>query len=47
MPFGREGISVECDEGVFGARFLEGVVECEEAGEVFGIGNEGCPDFSR
>lgn len=44
MPFGWEGIGVECDEGVFGAGFLEGVVEGEETGEVFGVSDECCPD---
>lgn len=43
MPFGGEGIGVQSYEGVFGAVFLEAVVEGEEAGEVFCVGDECCP----
>lgn len=42
--FGREGVCVEGDEGVFGVCGAEGVVEGEEAGEVVEVGDEGCPD---
>jgi hypothetical protein len=42
--FGREGFGVEGDEGVFRPHGFEGVVEGEEAGEVVGVGDEGCPD---
>lgn len=44
MAFGWEGIGVERYEGVFGVVLLEGVVEREETGKVFCIGNESCPD---
>jgi hypothetical protein len=43
---GREGVGVQGNEGVFAAVFLEGVVECEEAGEVGCVGDEGCPYWS-
>ena len=44
MSFGWEGVGVECDERVFGFDGFEGVVEGEEAGEVFCICYEGRPD---
>tara|TARA_R110002003_G_scaffold138_10_gene12722 strand:+ start:2313 stop:2495 length:183 start_codon:yes stop_codon:yes gene_type:complete len=39
VAFGREGVGVERDEGVFCAVFLERVVEGEEAGEVGRVGD--------
>lgn len=45
MAFGREGIGVEGYEGVFGVVLFEGIVEGQEAGKVFGVGDEGCPDW--
>ena len=44
MTFFGEGLGVESDEGVLGAGALERVVEREEAREVFGVGDERCPD---
>jgi len=40
MSFGREGIGVQGNEGVFGALLLETVVESDEARQVFGVGDE-------
>jgi hypothetical protein len=45
VTFCGKGISVECDEGVLGAGFFEGVVECEETREVFCVRDEGCPYY--
>jgi hypothetical protein len=39
VAFGREGVGVQRDEGVFCAVFLERVVEGEEAGEVGRVGD--------
>jgi len=39
-----EGIGVQCYKRIFGVVFLERVVEGEQPGEVFRIGNERCPD---
>ena len=44
MAFRGEGIGAEHHEGVFGAVFLEAVVQREEAREVFCVGDEGRPD---
>lgn len=38
VAFRREGVGVQCDEGVFCAVLFEGVIEGEEAGEVGGVG---------
>jgi hypothetical protein len=42
---GREGVCVQGDEGVGGFGGVEGVGEGEEAGEVGGVCDEGCPDW--
>lgn len=44
MAFGGKGVGVECDEGVFRVVRFEAVVEGEEAGEIFRVGYEGCPN---
>ena len=44
MPFGGEGVGVECDERVLGLLLFEGIVEGEQAGEVLCVCYEGCPD---
>lgn len=44
MAFSREGIGVEGDKRVLGLVLLEGVIEGQETGKIFGIGNKGGPD---
>lgn len=45
VAISREGVSIQCDKGVFRVVLLERIVEGEEAGEVFGVGDECCPDL--
>ena len=45
MSFGWESIGVEGYKGIFRTRSFEGMVECEEAGDVFCVRYERCPDF--
>ena len=45
MPFRGEGIGVQGYEGILGSLLLEAVVECDEAGEVFCVGDECRPDY--
>lgn len=50
MALGRESVCVESDERVFGAVLFERIVEGEEAGEVFCVGDQGspyCEDVSK
>lgn len=47
VPGGGEGVGVEGDERVFGVYGFERGVEGEEAGEVGGVGYEGCPDWGE
>lgn len=44
MPLGREGICVECHEGIFRVVLLEAVVQREETREILCVGNKGRPD---
>jgi hypothetical protein len=44
MTISWKGIGVQCYKRIFGVVLLERVVEGEEAGEVFRVGDEGCPD---
>lgn len=44
MTFWWEGVRVECYKGILRVMLSEGVVEREEAGEVFGVGYEGGPN---
>ena len=43
VPFFREGIGIEGDEGVLGTCLFEGVVKGEQAREVGGVGDKGSP----
>ena len=43
MAFFGEGISVEGNERIFGARALEGVIKSEESGEIFRVCDESSP----
>ena len=42
--FGK-GVGVERNEGVFATLLLERMIESEEAREVVGVGDEGCPYY--
>ena len=47
MALFGQGSGVKSEEWVFRAMFLQRVVESEKAREVFGIGDEGSPDYKH
>ena len=43
VSFFGKGVGVEGNQGIFGSMLLERIVEGEQTGEIFGVGDESCP----